>query len=167
MKEASREQENALTPAEEISNQLAIVLYTSGSTGVPKGIGFSFWPLITHLSSVWPFVQYDATRHERSHSIRQKKKKRGKIALTCVFRHYKFQRKKSSLLAVLWFYALSILSLSLSLSSCLIYLHHFILIKNCIEQFPDSDRLTLHVQSRNRFYLPWNLNCLCMYVGCN
>jgi len=35
LKEAKQEQENALQIKE--GNQLAIVLYTSGSTGVPKG----------------------------------------------------------------------------------------------------------------------------------
>ena len=36
LKDTKQEQENALQTKED-SNQLAIVLYTSGSTGVPKG----------------------------------------------------------------------------------------------------------------------------------
>lgn len=36
LKKAGEEQEDALK-SKECSNQLAIVLYTSGSTGVPKG----------------------------------------------------------------------------------------------------------------------------------
>lgn len=37
LEEAKREREDSLKTEEVSSNQLAIVLYTSGSTGIPKG----------------------------------------------------------------------------------------------------------------------------------
>lgn len=41
LEEAKREQEDVLAGTDKAEDQLAIVLYTSGSTGVPKGNAFS------------------------------------------------------------------------------------------------------------------------------
>lgn len=57
LKEARQEQEDALQ-AKEISNQLAIVLYTSGSTGVPKGVLIPHATLLNRLQWQWRELPY-------------------------------------------------------------------------------------------------------------
>ncbi|XP_012526136.1 tyrocidine synthase 1 [Monomorium pharaonis] len=56
-KEAEQEQENALQ-SKKRSNQLAIVLYTSGSTGIPKGVLIPHATLLNRLQWQWRELPY-------------------------------------------------------------------------------------------------------------
>ncbi|XP_032666149.1 mycosubtilin synthase subunit C [Odontomachus brunneus] len=53
LEEAKREQEDSLAIAEETADQLAIVLYTSGSTGIPKGVLIPHATLLNRLQWQW------------------------------------------------------------------------------------------------------------------
>ena len=57
LKKAGEEQEDALK-SKECSNQLAIVLYTSGSTGVPKGVLIPHATLLNRLQWQWRELPY-------------------------------------------------------------------------------------------------------------
>ncbi|XP_014483038.1 PREDICTED: mycosubtilin synthase subunit C [Dinoponera quadriceps] len=57
LEEAEREQEDALTTVKE-ANQIAIVLYTSGSTGVPKGVLIPHATLLNRLQWQWRELPY-------------------------------------------------------------------------------------------------------------
>ncbi|EGI63523.1 PREDICTED: N-(5-amino-5-carboxypentanoyl)-L-cysteinyl-D-valine synthase isoform X1 [Acromyrmex echinatior] len=57
LKDTRQEQENALQ-TKEGSNQLAIVLYTSGSTGVPKGVLIPHTTLLNRLQWQWREFPY-------------------------------------------------------------------------------------------------------------
>lgn len=57
LKEANKEQEETLK-IEKYSNQLAIVLYTSGSTGIPKGVLIPHATLLNRLQWQWRELPY-------------------------------------------------------------------------------------------------------------
>ncbi|XP_025157218.1 uncharacterized protein LOC105185311 [Harpegnathos saltator] len=58
LEEATQEQEDAPTAAERPSGQLAIVLYTSGSTGIPKGVLIPHATLLNRLQWQWRKLPY-------------------------------------------------------------------------------------------------------------
>ncbi|XP_066590033.1 beta-alanyl-bioamine nonribosomal peptide synthetase ebony [Prorops nasuta] len=60
LEEAMHEQEEPLE-LEDLQEQLAIVLYTSGSTGVPKGVLLPHATLLNRLSWQWRELPYDST----------------------------------------------------------------------------------------------------------
>ncbi|XP_024887898.1 putative acyl-activating enzyme 19, partial [Temnothorax curvispinosus] len=57
LEQAKQEQEDALQTKESL-NQLAIVLYTSGSTGIPKGVLIPHATLLNRLQWQWRELPY-------------------------------------------------------------------------------------------------------------